>query len=120
MKDTLRRDVKDLIGTPRDNAQYISMAFKDVTFSIVSDSGRPFDVTLEGEVEAVDPTGQPVANFETYGTYLDTGRISEIHHDRVALFHVRESGKPFNFPVEVFTSLADVFLWVERLSPKQL
>lgn len=113
IKDTLRKDMKDLMGTPRDNAQYMQLAFKHSAFSIIA-GDRAYDVTLEGEVDAVDPAGQPIANFEAYGSYLDAGRISEIHHDRLALWHVRESGKAFNYPVEVFDNLADVFLWVSQ------
>lgn len=109
MKDTLREDIRKIVGTKRDNSNYVFLAYKNLTFNI-SNKERSYDVVLEGECESVDHSGQTVVNPEQYAGYLDQGRVSDLHHDKVALFHVRESGKTHS--TEVFDSLADVFQWV--------
>lgn len=110
MKDTLRDDVKRLVGGKRDNANYIALAHKGLKFTI-SDSSRSFDVSLEGDVEAIDAAGGAVANPEVYGGLLDKGKIDTIHHDKTALFHVIPTGG--KYPTEVFDRLQDVFTWVK-------
>lgn len=112
MKDTLRDDIRKLIGTSRDDSNYLTMAYKTLNFNISLDDKRSYDISLEGEVEIINFKGESVVTPEAYGTYLDKGRTSELHIEKNALLHVRESGKG-SYPVEVFTSLADVFLWVK-------
>jgi hypothetical protein len=110
MKDTLREDIKKLVGGKLDNSNYMAMAYKGFAFNI-SDGKRSFDVSLEGYVEAIDPKGSAVANPEQYATYLNSDKIAHLHHEKVALFHVRESGSAY--PAEIFDTLADVFVWAK-------